>query len=581
MTTSFHDVGIDISASATGPEVATTCPQCSPTRKKSKERCLSVNIEKKCWKCNHCGWTGGLSDPDTYRRPAKKPEYKRPDPRPSLNLPQNVVDWFHERGISDAVVLRNRLDFGQTYMPQLEAKAETVIFPYFRGGELVNRKYRTIQEKHFRMEAGCELILYGLDDIDPEKPLVWVEGECDKLAVETAGIRQCVSVPNGAPPANAKNYDALLSYLEADQEKLSAIETHVIAVDSDAPGNALETELARRLGIEKCLRVSWPEGCKDANEVLVKHGAEELLWYLNNAAPFPIESVVSVDDCHEDVMKLYESGLEPGASTGWAALDKYYTVRPGEFTAISGIPSSGKSNFLDCLLVNLARIHGWRFALFSPENLPVKQHIAAIAEKAARKPFHRGPNLRISPEELVNALSWTNDHFTWILPDDEEDWTIEKILTAGTQLCMRRGIRGLVIDPWNELEAQRPPDKSETEYISQTLKRIRVFARQRAIHVWVVVHPQKLYRDKDGNYPVPTLYDCAGSAHWRNKADNGIIVWRDLNEDDSSEVDICIQKIRFRHIGRRGVAKLYYEPICATYRDSEKPQMNFSDRSLQ
>ncbi len=270
------------------------------------------------------------------------------------------------------------------------------------------------------------------------------------------------------------------------------------------------------------------------------------------------------------MQRLYRQGFDQPYTTGFAGLDPFYKVRPGEFTAVTGIPGSGKTEFIENLFGNLARIHGWRFALFSPENLPLEQHMAAIAEKYVKKPFHDGPTPRMSARELETAMNWVNEHFSWIMPSDEDDWTLEKILQAAEQLCLRRGIRGLVIDPWNELEALRPAGMTETEYVSHSLKRIRVFARQRGVHVWVVIHPAKLYRDDKGKYPVPTLYDCAGSAHWRNKADNGIVVWRDLSAADSPEVQIHIQKIRFRQVGRRGMAKLYYEPVCATYRDYAK-----------
>jgi len=172
----------------------------------------------------------------------------------------------------------------------------------------------------------------------------------------------------------------------------------------------------------------------------------------------------------------------------------------------------------------------------------------------------------MTKEELSRALAWIGQHFTWIQPGDEADWRIENILEIAGQLCLRRGIRGLVVDPWNELEHLRPPGMTETE--SQALNRVRVFARSRGIHVWIVVHPAKLYRRDDGKYPVPTLYDCSGSANWRNKADNGICIWRDLSEHDSPEVEIHVQKIRFRHVGQRGVCTLFYDPICATYRES-------------
>jgi len=121
---------------------------------------------------------------------------------------------------------------------------------------------------------------------------------------------------------------------------------------------------------------------------------------------------------------------------------------------------------------------------------------------------------------------------------------------------------------------------NETEYVSHCLKRIRVFARQHGIHVWIVIHPTKLYRNDSGKYPVPTLYDCAGSAHWRNKADNGIVVWRDLAETDSAEVEIHVQKIRFRQVGCRGMAKLYYEPVCATYRGLATADFREAKKSL-
>lgn len=565
---SFADYGIDVSNLA-GPEVQTTCPQCSSQRKKKNAKCLSVNVEKKTWICHHCGFVGGIGVKSQSYQKSWKPPPRRPDPRPHIALPQNALDWFHARAITDMVLLRNRIDYGRVYMPQTEDSDEAIIFPYFRDGELVNRKYRTLQEKHFRLDTGCELVLYGLDDIDAEKPLVWVEGEMDKLSVEVAGFKSVVSVPNGAPPPNAKNYDSKFEFIEADWQKLEKVKTHVLALDSDAPGLRLEAELSRRLGTDKCSRVRWPEGVKDANEMLMKHGADELMWYIENPELFPIEGVVMAKERREEIFDLYSNGYERGSSTGWAVLDNFYTVRPGEFTAVTGIPSSGKSNWIDCMLVNLASLNGWRFGLFSPENLPVEQHIAAIAEKYRKQPFYDGPTVRMSKESLDKAVAWIDEHFKWILPSSEDDWTVDKILAAASSLCLRHGIRGLVIDPWNELEPMRPKALSETEYISQCLKRVRAFARQRRIHVWIVVHPAKLYRKDDGNYPVPTLYDASGSAHWRNKADNGIVVWRDLSGADSAEVEIHIQKIRFRQIGKRGMVTLYYEPVCATYRDKK------------
>lgn len=157
-----------------------------------------------------------------------------------------------------------------------------------------------------------------MDDIQPEEPLIWVEGECDKLALEVAGFKNVVSVPNGAPPPEAKNYSALLRFLEADEDKIQSVKRHILAVDTDVAGKHLEGELARRLGVEKCARVRWPERVKDANEMLVKHGPLDLAWYIENAEPFPIEGVFGPDDLKSEIFDLYEKGLEGGVSTGWS-----------------------------------------------------------------------------------------------------------------------------------------------------------------------------------------------------------------------------------------------------------------------
>lgn len=570
----FEDFSITIPPGATG-EVDTTCPECSPKRKKHYARCLSVNVDKGVWNCAHCGWSGSLQQGSDPRRepPWRKPEYRRPVDRPASPISQRATAWFSARGISLATLTRNRISTESVYMPQLEETIEAIVFPYYRDGELVNRKYRDYldERKNFRMEAGAERILYGLNDMAPDR-LVVVEGEIDKLSIEEAGFTNCVSVPDGAPVPGAKDYASKFSFLESAKEVLDQIGEFVLAVDNDAPGKALEDELARRFKRAKCRRVAWPEGCKDANDTLVKHGAETVRYCIENSEPFPITGAFEVLDQGADIRRLFEQGFERGHSTGWRTIDEHYTVRPGEFTVVTGIPSSGKSNWIDALLVNLARLHGWGFALFSPENQPLEDHMSRMIEKYVRLPFSEGPTPRMTPAMLEGGMRWAHEHFRWILPPDDRDWSIEFILDTAQQLLFRHGIRGLVIDPWNELEDLRDRSESETEYVSRALKKIRQFARQCGIHVWIVVHPQKLYRAKeDGKYPVPTLYDCSGSAHWRNKADNGIVVWRDLSVDDTPEVTICVQKIRFRQVGRRGSPVLRYDRVCATYSDPSDP----------
>lgn len=564
MLKTWADFGIQIPAGRNG-ETDVTCPQCSPQRKKKHARCLSVNVDKGTWFCQHCGWAGGLGQGEQRFDPAwRKPQHRKPQPIQPKQL-DPVAHWFADRGIPRSVVERNRIAAVTVYMPQVEDHVGAVAFPYYRGDELVNVKYRD-REKNFRMETGAERILYGLPDIEPDRCVI-VEGEVDKLSVEVAGIRSCVSVPDGAPSEKAKDYASKFTFLEADSEQLEAVKEWVIAVDNDAPGKRLEDELARRLGREKCKRVTWPGDCKDANDVLRSFGAEVLRECLDHAEPFPLAGVFSVADISDRVRHLYEHGWERGVSTGWEEVDQLYTVRPGEFSVITGMPNSGKSNWLDALLVNLSREHGWRHAVFSPENQPLEDHMARMCEKWAGVPFAEGPAPRMDRESLRMAMEWVGGHFDWILPDDDSEWTIATVLDRAKSLVFRKGIRGLVIDPWNELEHAPPHGVTETIYTGQVLKHVRQFARRHGVHVWIVAHPQKLYRDKDsGNYPVPSLYDISGSANWRNKADCGIVVWRDFG-NAQTPVEIHVQKIRFRQVGKLGMAKLSYQPATQTYHE--------------
>jgi twinkle protein len=273
--------------------------------------------------------------------------------------------------------------------------------------------------------------------------------------------------------------------------------------------------------------------------------------------------ITRITDIFSDFWNLYQGGGPArGASTGWPGLDAYYTVRPGEWTLITGIPGHGKSSFLDNLIVNLARDKDWKFLVFSAENQPVVRHAAGLASIYIGKPFGPSERARMDREDWSYAGAFLDTQIAFLDPAFM-DCTLDWILSAAREEIQYRGLNALVIDPWNELDHSRPAGMTETEHISAALSKIRRFAREHSVHIFVVAHPTKLQRDRtlEGNsntYPVPTPWDVAGSAHWRNKADNCLTVWRDVT-DELHETHIHIQKIRFREVGRVGVCKMYYD----------------------
>ena len=272
-----------------------------------------------------------------------------------------------------------------------------------------------------------------------------------------------------------------------------------------------------------------------------------------------------------EVKALWESGgLRKGSFPGWPSLGKHYSIGMAQWTVITGTPGSGKSEFMDALMVNLAKRETWKFCIYSPENHPVSTHIAKLLEKYLRKPFNPGPTERMDAEQVADALEWMAGKFHFI---DPKEPSLAAVLDDANVHAGWPGVKlGVVIDPWNQIEHNRL-GLSETDYISYCLSMVTQWARARECHVWIVAHPQKMLRGKDGKYPVPTLYDISGSAHWFNKADNGICVWRDrtLEYDDprASEVDIHIQKIRFKHIGYEGMVTLQYNRITGEYLERE------------
>lgn len=567
----FADFGIDIPSGAHG-EIDTTCPECSGRRKNSRAKCLSVNIDAGLWRCHHCLWSGSLgtgqrtaSESDPYGAPLRAKTYEAPRPLPAVVAPttwDKAVKWFAARGIPESVLIRNGVMTAEEWCPVCEDRVGHILFPFRRGSDHINTKHRCGQ-KHFRMEKGAERILYGLNDCDGEATVVVVEGEIDKLSCEVAGYRNCLSVPDGAPAPDATNYATKFVFLDSAKDLFDRVTTVILAPDADAPGQALLEELARRIGREKCRRVTWPDGIKDANECLVQIGADELRRCLEEAEPFPIEGLIEVPDLHIGLDDLYDKGFDRGVTTGWLTFDRHYRTRVGLMTIVTGIPGHGKSHFLDALMVKLAMHHGWSFGICSPENQPLERHLAGILATYAGKPFHQGPTERMTKGEMHAARDWAREHFAFVLPDEP---TIDAILERAKALVYRLGIKGFVIDPWNELENARPAGKSETEYISDSLGRLRRFARHFRIHLWLVAHPTKMKRDDDGEEPVPGLWDISGSAHFRNKADAGLSVWRNI-KDTSQPVQVHVLKVRFAETGEPGMVEFAYSPATGQYRE--------------
>jgi twinkle protein len=501
--------------------------------------------------CHYCGYSGcAAPKQENWQKPfvnprplsSKKPEYKKPKPQSGTGaLSEKALKWFKGRGISEEALKALKVTEGQEWMPQKNGNANTVQFNYYHNGELVNTKFRT-GDKCFKLVSGAELIPYNLDGIKGTKEAIITEGEIDALSFYTAGRKDVISVPNGA---NA-NLTFLDDYIETYFDDK---ETIYIAVDTDTKGVGLRDELLRRFGVERCKIMNYGEGCKDANEHLIKYGRDSLLKHLNESHEIKVDGVFQVSDFEQSLDALFENGMQRGVLVGHTNFDALCSFETKRLCIVSGIPGSGKSEFIDEIAERLNMRYGWRFAYFSPENAPLAYHASKLIEKFTGKKFSRQT---LKYGEYKQVKEHMENNFFFISPPD--NFKVDNILEKAKYLVRKKGIKALVIDPYNRLESEQG-NRNETLYISELLDKLTNFAQINDVLVVLMAHPTKLQKNKDGKIEAPTLYDISGSANFFNKADFGIVVHRKREEN---YIEVHVQKVKFRHLGEPGVCLFKY-----------------------
>ena len=529
-----------------------TCPNCRDTRSNKTDKSLSINWKLCTAYCYHCdakfffGKTDKSDKEETAtRKKEETKEYKKPGRLANEKAPgEEVLKWFESRGIPADVVVEEGITQAARVFSQKGVVEKCMLFPYYEEDRLVNRKYRTVKAKHFMLEAGAKLIPWRINEIEDTPECIITEGEMDALSFIVAGYNNVISVPNGAQ----KNLTYLDEFIETHFENKTRI---YIASDTDAKGLELRAELVRRFGEEKCRIVTYGEGCKDANELLMSQGAEALRHAIAEAQEVPLEGIFTAADVKDELLALFENGLQQGAVLHMGELDRLLSVEVGRLMVVTGIPGDGKSEFLDEMAIRLWRYYDWRCAWFSPENFPVTLHHPKLIEKLIGKRFIK---TMMSRMELDAAVEYLSRNFFDILP--EEDYQVDTILEKAETLVRRKGIRVFILDPYNCLEHQIPTGQSETQYISEFLEKLRSFAKRKQVLVILAAHPTKMKRDPlTKQFPVPTMYDISGSAAFFNKADFGIAIERDRNKEVTR---IHVQKVKFRHLGQPGIASFMY-----------------------
>lgn len=463
-------------------------------------------------------------------------------------LHERHADWIEARGISAELAASLGL------YTKHEGGKNWLAVPYQEHGQVVNHKLRLTTAKDHRMDPGAPLTLWNHDALlhHENEPVIVTEGEWDALAAMTAGLGRVVSVPNGAPatvteePGEAKRYE----FLWRAKPLLDRVATFILATDADEPGRALAADLARLLGPERCRSVQYPDGCKDLNEVLTRHGQAAVVQVVRSARAYPVRGLYQFDEIPEppavDSIRLNIEGLA----------DRF-PLALGTFSVITGLSGIGKTSLLCFILADLLK-QGVRMAVGSFETSP--KPILQRKMRATLHGVHFDHALARSPGRLDELL---NDRFRVIAQncaDEETEFDLETLLETAKIAVLRDNVRLIVIDPWNEIEHRRNGDETEHEYTGRAIRAIKRFARQYQVAVWLVAHPKK---PPEGKSRAPGLYDVSGSAHFANKADYGISIHRD--DQTKTLIDFMVIKVRMGLPGKVGRVMLDYDDATSSY----------------
>ena len=536
-----------------------TCPVCSHDRKpkNQKAKCASYDWDRGLGTCHNCDTSFQLH---TYKRKgeAEKVYIKPEQPVAIQSVGTKVEEWFKARGISKQTLDDLKVTEGPEWMPQTQQTENVIKFNYFMGNQLTNVKYRD-GRKNFKLFKGAEKVFYNIDSIVGFEYCVLVEGEMDVLALHEAGITNAISVPNGAT-LNSNNLDYLDSCIDYFEDK----DRIILAVDSDEAGQALQTELIRRLGSEVCYITTF-EDCKDANEYLLKHGKEKLSLRISGAKPVPLENVTTFRDIEGEITDFVENGFKPGFQVGLEHFDSIFSTYTGQFITVTGIPSSGKSDFVDQMVVGYNANYGWKTAFASPENVPTYLH----AHKLMRKVWQGMPTKAdIGSDRWNQVADHCNSNFYHI---DMERYTLDSVLRKGAELVKRKGIKCLVIDPFNKVRDTECKTEDVNRYTMEYLSKIEIFAKKYDVLVFIVAHPTKMYKDKDGKIEEPTMYNIKGGGEWYDASYHGLLVHRDY---ENKTVKCKVLKVKFQNLGENGAESHFkWEPKSGCFLPHAQPEM--------
>lgn len=482
--------------------------------------------------------------------------YKYPVEESRDNDMSKVYEYLASRGISKATVdyLDIRSDSGGNIAFHTYDENDVLTVVNYR------KSFKTKEKKcWFQKNADAADLLFNMNRVNTTKPLVITEGQIDTASVIEAGYLNCVSVLKGSQG---------MGWIEHCWDWLQQFEQIIIFSDGDAPGIKMRNEIINRLGAMKCKYVETPNELefkdtgkivpvKDINEILQCKGKEFLLDLISKAKDMPITSVAKLSEIKE-LNPTEMDGFEVGIKELDDELMKIFT---GGVTLLTGLPSAGKTTFLNQVVLS-AMDNDYKTFLFSRELLNGMSkgwfsQVAAGRRNMESISLPNGKDFFIVSDEAKKQITEYYDDMFYIYKDEEEN--DEDKLFESMELCAtKKGLRLFIIDNLMTVQLKDTQDtnKAQTDFMNRAIK----FSMKYDVAVIIIAHPRKLQSGAEIG-----LFDIAGTQNISNLATRTISLKRVKEEDKNSTsykyygYDVIITIVKDRIFGSTKEIPVYYD----------------------
>ena len=526
------------------------------------------------------------------RHPKARPLITAPELASLQSMVQRYIqamklspDIIIQEGVMCAWMKQNA-DDPKSEDPKGVVMVPAIAYCNYLDGKIINVKFRSVQQHPVTGEWSklfCQVsptkpcAPYGIDSINPIRPdaepvsqLIITEGEKDRLTLMSCGFPYVLSIANGAQTNIDESHEAF-------EEWIAQVEEIIICGDTDRPGRGMVKALLNAYTARaKVVHLSGNR--KDISDVYAAFGANEVRRIIQEAEDVAAQDIYDLHQHEPDILEVMMGNYDKGYDVGMGMLTDriFHPTSDGGLIILTGIPNSGKTDFLNCMMAHLMFQRQKRVAFFSFEK-PVKaKHVREIARVALgvedTASMDQTMEERDAREVNSKVISYLTQHMVDFdtktrLPDSDY------IIAMAERDMRKHGLDFLVIDPYVFIDMTEGGSRAtETEKVRLMLTKLQAWSRARRVWTIVVAHPRIQYKDGHESFPPLDIYSIAGSAQWANLADFLFTVRRmNKPEEGKSYTIVEMLKVRDQEFCQPGKV-LYVRQPCGRYdeRDSEE-----------